>query len=308
MTHPLWSRAQQVSLGISPPLLELMVKPGKSLLIAYTLENYGDPTIISSYVLPFEAVGSFGNVRIKNEFEGPIRFSLENSDIQLEQPFFLKNKGMQQLLLRMRVPEGAPEGDYYYTFLHETQPAPLTEGISSSRAKASIGAHLLITVTSTGQTEIKARVAQFDTVVNGISALFGKKLRLYDSTEKIPVVLHIENLGKNVVRAEGEIVLKGNFGEKANYTVLPQNVLSMSSRIVPASPSAELSTSKPASLVLSGFFLGSYQLSATVNFGEGSPTLYASTSFVALPFKFSLIALVAIIIAYFVVSRVKNDE
>ena len=112
-----YSAAQQVSLSLSPPHLETVIKPGKTILIAYTLQNYGDPTVITARVLPFIPQDNNGDVSIKDSFEGPIRFSLENADIQLEKPFFLRPQQSQQLLLRIRIPEGAPEQDYYYTRL-----------------------------------------------------------------------------------------------------------------------------------------------------------------------------------------------
>ena len=75
-------------LSISPPLLELFIKPGKAIMIAYRLENLGDPTFLNLKILPFEAKDNLGNIRIKPEFEGPVRFSLDNADLTLDQPFF----------------------------------------------------------------------------------------------------------------------------------------------------------------------------------------------------------------------------
>src|SRR3989339_854222 len=100
-----YSYAQQFSLSISPPLLELFIKPGKSIMVAYNLKNYGDPTFINLKILPFEAKDSLGNIRIKKEFEGPVRFDLDNSELKLDQPFFLKTNDTQQILLRIRIPE-----------------------------------------------------------------------------------------------------------------------------------------------------------------------------------------------------------
>ena len=80
--------AQQVSLSISPPLLELFIKPGKSIMFTYKLDNFGDPAFINLKILPFETKDNLGNIRIKPEFEGPVRFSLDNTDLKFEQPFF----------------------------------------------------------------------------------------------------------------------------------------------------------------------------------------------------------------------------
>ncbi|MFH0979762.1 MAG: hypothetical protein V1803_02360 [Candidatus Roizmanbacteria bacterium] len=287
--------AQQVSLSISPPLLELIIKPGKSIMVAYRVGNLGDPVILTAKVLPFEVKDNFGNLRIKKEFEGPIRFNLDNADLQLEQPFFLKTGDSQQLLLRIRLPEGAPEGDYYYTLLAEATPPKSSEGIGSARARATIGSNILITVTESGSVEVKPRVALFST---------GPKI--FDSFDKIPLTLIVENKGKNMIKPEGEIILKGNFGEEIKYDIIPKNILSMSQRLVEATPSAQFE--KPASLVLSGFFIGLYRLSTKISFGENSPTVFASTSFFALPFKLIAGLVVVIIITILVIRRFSKNE
>ena len=280
--------AQQLALSVSIPLLEITIKPGKSVLIAYTVGNNGDPTALRARILPFRPKDNHGNIVIEDEFSGPIRFSLDNADIQLDQPFFAKTKDSQQLLLRIRVPEGAPEGDYYYTFLTESLPSPGTEGSTSSQAQGSIGTNLLITVTNSGRVDIKGKVSNFELLKGFTMNFFGKRVRILDSSDKIPIVLEVENEGRNLIKPDGDIVLKGNFGEQAKYALLQQNILAQSKRILTATPSAEIpdSVKQPVTLVLSGFFLGGYSLSANISFGEGAPNIFAQTSFIALPFKF----------------------
>ncbi len=315
MFHVSSVSAQQISLSISPPLLEVVIKPGKSILVAYTLENSGDPTVIRPRILPFEPKGITGNIKVKDEFEGPIQFSLENNNIQLEQPFFLRNQSSQQLLLRIRVPEGAPEGDYYYTLLNESDPPPMIDGTTNSRAKVTIGSNILITVTSSGDLDIKSKVSLFDVLSTYSLPIFNKKLRIFDSFDKIPVTLQVENMGNNSIKPEGTITLRGNFGEQSHYSVLPQNILSHSRRLLSATPSAEINckTGKrslcesPFSLILSGFFLGNYKLSTTLNFGEGTPTLFASTSFIAFPFKYTVGFLLTLLLSFIILKHVKKD-
>lgn len=285
--------AQQTTLGIYPPLIETTIKPGKSIVVAYNLQNLGDPNILSLRLRPFVPTEGTSKMVIKNEFEGPIRFSLDNSDIELEKPFFLKSKDSQQVLLRIRVPEGAPEGDYYYVLLAATQPPPLSEGFTASRAKVSLGANILITVTDSGQVEVKGRILSFDLAGGYKLKLFDRVWRIFDSSEKIPVLLYLKNDGRNFIKPQGEIVLRGNFGERASYEIIPQNILAGARRLAVASPSAEFV----------GFFLGNYKVSANVSFGEGSPVVSASTSFTALPLKFFAALVVVIFISTLIIKR-----
>ncbi len=309
--------AQQVTLSISPALLEVTIKPGKSVLVAYKLSNLSDPVLIKTQVLPFEPKDTYGNVKIKSEFEGPIRFDLDNADIAFDTPFFLKTNDSQQLLLRIRVPEGAPEGDYYYTLLAETEAPPETGGVTASRAKASIGSNILITVTREGAVDVKGKISFFDVIPHYQLNFFGHKIKIFDSTDKIPLVAMIENTGRNLIQPQGEIVLRGNFGEKAKYAILSQNVLAQSQRLLMAQPSAEVDCEdyskasfclRPITLLLSGFFIGRYQLSTTIYFGENSANLYASTSFVSLPLKLILTWSMAILIIFLIVKRYRKEE
>jgi len=309
--------AQSISLSLSPPLVEVVIKPNKSILIAYTISNYGDPVILNSKVLPFEPKNNLGQIKIKENFEGPIRFSLDNSNLKLNQSFFLKTNESQQLLLRIRVPEGVKEGDYYYTFIVENQALTNQTDKSASFAKASIGANILITVTETGKIEIKPKVVFFEVLPRFHLSLFGKKINFFDSNDPIPIVLIIENQGKNLIKAEGEIILKGNFGEKAKFNLIPQNILSESQRLIKATPSAEINCNNflnykacksPISLLISGFFLGFYQLSTTVFFGENSLQLSAKTSFFAFPIKILIVLILILIISIFIIKKLLNKD
>ena len=307
--NPRSTLGQEINLSLSPPLIELTIKPGKSILIAYKLENHGNPSVFSTKILPFQPSGDIGKIKLGKEFSGPIRFNLDNSEIKLGKPFFLKSNQNQQLLLRIRTPVGAPEGDYYYSFLAETVPEPASEGKVVSRAKATIGANILITVTKTGHLNFKTKIALFQLLSRFKLNLFGQTINLFDSNDPIPLVFDITNLGDNLIKPKGEIILRGIFGTKANYQILPKNILAHSQRRLTATPSGELNCSlckTPPTLVLGGFFLGSYHLSTSVNFGDSSPQLSAATSFIALPFKLILVLLIIFPISFLVIKRLKR--
>ncbi|MFA6016932.1 MAG: hypothetical protein WC744_02495 [Patescibacteria group bacterium] len=290
------ANAQQVSLSLSPPVVELFIKPGKEVIVAYKLENLGDPTFLSLKVLPFEAKDGLGNIKIKSEFEGPVRFSLDNSDLKLDQPFFLKTNDSQQILLRIRIPENIFDSDYYYSLLAESTPPTAAEGTSSVRVKATIGSNILITVSNSGDVDVKPKIALFTT----------KGKYIFDSMDKVPVILTIVNKGRNMIKPEGQIKLKGNFGETAQYDIIPKNILAESERLLEATPSALLTHS--TSLILSGFFIGKYNLSTQIKFGENSPTVFGSTTFYAFPFKITVGILIAVVIVVIIVKKYRKNK
>jgi len=297
--------AQQIILSVSPPLVEALIKPGKDILIGYKIQNLGDPTIITTKITTFYPYGNRGNVQIKQQLEGPVRFNLENIDIQLGDAFFLKNNAEQQVLLKMRVPENAPQGDYYYTLLFESKPQSELTGNSSSGAKATIGANLLLTISTDGIFELNGKINQFTVLQQYRFKLFDKTLNVFDSGSQIPVVLNIQNQGKNLIKPSGIISINGTLGEKAEYSILPENILSESQRIVHATPSANLSCEN-CSVVIPGFFMGQYTLDAKVNFGEGTKELVDSVVIYYVPFKLTIAIILCSIIGYVLFKRYKK--
>ena len=305
--------AQQLTLSITPPLVEAVIKPAKSVLIAYTVSNLGDPLIISPHVRPFTAQGLRGDIVVRDEFEGPIRFNLENSNIKLTDEFFLQSNEGQQLLLKIRVPEGTPEGDYYYTFYVQNALGKKIEGRDAAQSLALVGSNILITVTESGNVDVGGSIGEIRIRPRQELSLFGKTYNIFESTDIIPVELILQNTGRHLVKPHGDIILEGSLGEQAKFSVLEQNILSQSSRIVSATPSAVLNSLsqdkiKPASLYLSGFFVGKYSLTANIDFGLGTESHEATVTFYAFPFKLMIAGLVALVFGVIIVKKFRQDE
>lgn len=303
--------AQNLTLSISPPLIESAIKPGKSILIAYTISNLGDPTVLSAHVRPFRPHGVFGDIIVEDKFEGPIRFNLENSDLALEDNFFLESNEGQQLLLKIRVPEGTPEGDYYYTFYVQNDLGRGLEGANAAQGLAQVGANILVTVTENGQIDVNGSIGILETKPRYAFKLFGRTINIFESTDDIPVNLILQNTGRNVIKPQGEIVLEGGFGETVRHSLLPANILSQSSRLAEASQSAQLrplQNEAPSTATFQGFFVGGYTITADVNFGPGSDSLTDSISFIALPFKLIIATLIAIIVSITAIKRINKES
>jgi hypothetical protein len=280
--YPARVHAQQVTLSIDPPIVTTKIKPGKSFLVAYTVTNTGDPTPLQFLIRPFTPAGQLGAVTIGDTLEGPVQFQLQNTDITLEKPFFFNSNAHQQAVIRMTVPPETAEGDYYYMIVAETMPAESVEGKSVGLAQAQLGSPLLITVTNTGLTQVKAAVKEFSVKPDLTFTLGSTLVRILDSGKEIPATLVIQNNGQNVIEPQGSIVVR-NGASQQTIPLLPQNILSHSERLVKTTPTDGI----PAysSVLLHHLPIGRVSIGAEVTFGDNTPVLFAQESFIAVPLQ-----------------------
>ena len=307
--------AQSLNLSISPTIIELLIRPGKSVLIAYNVENNGDPLVLLSGVTSFKPVGITGQVQLEPELSGPVRFSLDNSQLKLGQGVFLNSHDKQQYLLKIRVPPNVEEGDYYYTFYVQSDSGALLSGTNQSKSSATIGANILISVSDSGKTESNGVIAKFYIISKSIFNFLNKKLLFFDSQDPIALQLIVQNTGKNMMKPYGAITLTGSLGERATYKLTPVNIIAHSDRIIPATPSGQINCTNsntlcdtPLSLVLNGFFVGKYRFGADFNFGPGTANLYSSVTFYALPIKLTVLLGITLIVSIVIIRHLKRKE
>lgn len=301
------SHAQQVNLSMSPPIVQTRIKPGKSIIIAYTVENSGDPTNLQFLIRPFTPVGQLGSLTVAQQLEGPVQFNLENADAVLEKPFFFPAKEKRQAVLRIHIPPGIPDGDYYYMVMAETVPAFGIAGQSTGVASASIGSPLLISITESGITEVKATIAEFSFKPDYVLTVGNNIVRIVDNAKELPIICSIRNMGKNLIQPQGIIV--DQVGKTKNkYTIIPQNILSNSQRIIKTFTDENSKTD--SSLVLSHLSIGKHRVTAEVTFGEDTSVQYQTLEFLALPLRLIYISFFSLIIVLglFVVRYIKRNS
>lgn len=313
LSIPSTLRAQGISLSVSPPILQSIIKPGKSIMVAYTITNLGDPVVVKSYIRSFKPEGYNGSLKILPTIEGPIRFSLDNSDLSLNKSYLLQSKDNKQILLRMRVPEKVPAGDYYYTLLTSTDTKGSIGGNTSALNQATIGSTLLFTITDSGITEVQGSIAHFSIKPLFILDLFGKKTTIVESTDPLLIQLIVQNAGTNLFTPEGTIDLIGSLGDTHDFFIRPDNVLSNSSRMLIATPSAQIVCQNKHcdnnnTLMLKGLFIGKYNVRAKVILAMGSQVIYKTISFIAIPFKLILALTIAFSLSILLIRYIKKTK
>lgn len=286
------SYAQQVNLSMDPPIVQVKIKPGKTIIIGYTVSNNGDPTNLQFLVRPFTPQGQLGSLTVSPQLEGPVQFNLENADLPLEKPFFFPSKTKKQAVLRIHIPPGIPDGDYYYLVLAETVPAFSVAGQSTGIASASIGSPLLVSITESGLTEIKATIAEFSFKPDYVLTIGKNTVRIVDSSHTLPIVLSVRNMGKNLIQPAGSII-DSNGKNKNIYTIIPQNILSNSQRVLKAFSDGGLDKTD-STIVLSSLSLGNHRITAEISFGENTTIQYKTLSFFALPINLFVVIIISI--------------
>lgn len=287
--------AQQLDVSLSPPQVEILIKENTSLLKAFDFKNTGDPGVFSANVVSFEPIGNNGSRIIKDKAEGPVRFSLENSNLDFEQKFALKNNQSQQFLLKVRTIENAPEGDYYYMLTISSEP-PVTQN-TATRSRASIAANILISISNSGMTNREAKVGLFSIIPQYKLSIFGKTVSLVDTEAELPVVLTIANVGRNLIVPNAGLTLRGPYVTTTRVEFIPLNILKNSERLlIKEIPDECIRCKIPVSAVFKGFFLGKYYLTAEIELVGTNKKLYETIEFWGIPVKL-VMALSLIIVA-----------
>ena len=117
----------------------------------------------------------------------------------------------------------------------------------------------------------------------------------------------VRNGGRNLITPRGKITLLGGFKTRASYDIIRTPILANTHRRIMTNESLLLKNSSVPSLALKGFFAGNYKVNASINFGEGAPTLFATTSFIAIPIKLVIALLIAGVLIIFIFKKFNSE-
>lgn len=218
-------RAQEVSLGIAPPLLEVMIQPGKSITQAYEVINQSQTDLyLRARIIPFEPADRQGGIKLipQDQWSGTSQlFSLTNANLTLGQTFKLSANSRKQLVLKVAPPKDWPEGDYYYTLLIEQSPEGQFLSPLGSQTLVKVGSNILLTVSQSGQPIKEAVISQFSV-----------RPKIIDLFDEVKFTLLIQNLGQAYFKPQGKIEIYSQPGKKkvAELELRPDNILVNSTR------------------------------------------------------------------------------
>lgn len=306
----LWSKnpayAQEIGLKINPPLVQAIIKPDTSITINYTLVNTGDPATVTLSMHTFKQTSPDGTMMLQPKTDDTITFIIADQNFAFGKPLLMEHNSELTIPVRINTSSSTPNQDYYFTLLARTKNPSGRDGETNTLVSVEIGSNLLLTVSQTANLEIKGKIAQFDVKPRFRLSLSGKTYNIIDSLDPVRILLVVSNDGKNRFVPSGSITLVGNFGEVARYPLAQQSVLAHTSRKILTDADKQPDLPDLYSLVLAGLFVGKYQLSTDVTLSQGAGTMFATTSFYAVPFKLILLLTIMVLLAIYIYLKLKN--
>lgn len=292
--------AQEISLSIFPSLVEFTIRPGQSVTQAYQIVNQSEIDLyLQPIIVPFRPVGTKGEIELTSPKYQPAvisYFSLNNSDLDLGQTFKLSANSQKQLVLKIDLPENAPERDHYLTLLFEQSAERKFVGDNSGGQNLiTLGSNILLVSIDSLAPQLEGSVIEFKT-----------KPKVGDLFSPIFFKILIQNTGSSFLKTGGEIKIK-NLLTKKEVPVLdlrPDNILTDSSReIVCLSSSKELGIETTANqqtteCSFSSWVPGAYQATLSFSKTSGIDPLKTTVTFWLLPIKAGLALLILIIVVY----------
>lgn len=289
------AQAQTFSLSISPPLLELMIMPGKSYTQIYSLTNSGQTLTLTPSISAFAPDGPKGNLKFTSQPDASqaLSFTFADSRLQLNQPFILEAKETKEISLKITASPTAPEKDYYFTLLFSSRPAGGRTN-TGSQAAGVIGTNILITVSQNGQPVKKGEIEEFKLTNCYIQNLLG--WCLLDSFSQPKYAIRLKNTGKTFWKPFGQITAKGLFNQEWQNELRPDNILAFSEREISlATPSAQPS-----------FLIGSYRTSLEFQTDQEGEKISNTLVFFSMPVK-GITALLLIAVLFKIIgSKLKS--
>lgn len=259
------ARAQSLSLSIAPPVVEIMIKPGKTITQTIKIANGGESTIITPLLKEYTLNGLQDNPN----FTRDTWIEILNRDLAFDKSFFLKTGEERQVVLKISPPKDSAEKDYFRVLLFTTKPV-IPFDYSQSSISQSIGSLILINVTSSGMKNKAAEISAFQIP------------KIADSFSPLETRILLKNTGDTYFRPQGFITLKGLIGQ-TNFALNPNLFLPGETKLLTVD---EVPYAKDnQTLSLSGFYLGKYTLTITFTLDEGTIKISQTKTFYAIPWK-----------------------
>jgi len=279
----------QFNLTLSPAQREFLIKPGASFTQAYQVTNNSNSTLILKASLEaWQPQGLDGSLHHDPLFNNPdLSFSLQNSDLSLNQSFKLEPGKSQQLVLKVKSSPTATERDSYYTLFLSQDLNSQIPNDTNSQSFAKVGSNLLLTISNTDKLSQKATFSNLSSSPKVKDSFFNS----------VTLTGQIDNLSNHFIQPSGTITIQKSGKTLKELKIFPQNVLSNYSRNILCQDNNNPPNAVPCTLQ-KPLWPGAYQANFTLDSTSSAQT--QSLTFFVFPYYLTLgiLLLTTIIFAY----------
>ena len=202
--------AQTISLSVTPPIVEVMIAPGKSIKQTFTISNDGGNTLITPKIVYFTPSDNAGNVDL-SEDQAPEWIKYDKT------PFSLNTGQKHDFKISIEPPADAEEIDHFLTLVFENDVPTDILGQTSTLFTTQIGSNILLTISKDGNPKKSASIIKFS-APKVIDSTFGE----------IKYQIEVKNSGNSFWKPNGKIIIDGEPNQ--SLKLAPQNILSGYSR------------------------------------------------------------------------------
>jgi hypothetical protein len=270
------SYAQQTTPGLQvhPSNFDITLTPGSQTTeTVYLVNRTKNPEPIKVELRNFTAQGVEGGVNLTTD---DTTYSLAKwISVSPETAVIAPNQS-QAFTFTITPPANAEPGGHYGSLVFATDPSQKVNGT---------GAVLSEEVASLILARIPGNVTEDASIVS-----FAPGQNFYEFG---PVTFNmlVKNTGGVHIQPQGEVVVKGTFGDTYNVSLKPYNVLPGASRMIPV-------------LLTNKLLIGRYTAQLVAAYGDKNKQLSASTEFYAFPVRYGVIVLVILFFLFLVRKRI----
>jgi len=295
--------AADYGLSVTPPLLRVHIKPGKSITQVFTINNLsqGNQTLVAR-IVPFTEADDQGNPVLNPKSTAPWLgyFGLANSIIKFNEPFTVAAGATEQLILSLAVPDNAPLEDVYATLMISTYANSIDQGFQGAQLAATIGSNMLITISSAAFPDTILKIENFTPQANSLFKI--GNLYFADSITPLTFTADVHNDGNFAAETKG--VFRITQGNTPVYLegILPVNVIGKSSRQLVNTDG------QPFSFTPSLGQIGPHQITLEIKTDNSNTSNSITIVFLPLKLLIGLIVVVLIIIISVKITSVKPNH
>ena len=294
LTSPTTIFAKTFSLSISPPLLEISMKPNKSLIQAFTIKNQGETTKIIPKIIKVRPIDSEGHTTIEttplNPNETPLIFTLENSNYQLNRPLTIRTNETIQLVLRIESATVTETQDFYLALALETPPTKS----NNHQSTPILTSLIFLTLTPDGNIPINLKLTNFTLST------------VHDSSTPLILDPQIENNSPNMIRPKGKITIK-NWRNHIVFEnpLYPHLVLGNSTRTLKLlKTNSDIPQSLPLSWTTSFLDIGPHRITLAITSQNDKPLIEETRTTFLFPIQLTIyLILFLILITLFLTTK-----